>query len=798
MKTIKFILVSLLAMLGLAAEAQKVEKSTPLTTDSVVYADEEMNYYFFGDGTTIGTVNEWNEFETIDVTKLEKAKSWPYGKETLYIATNRNHTLICPYDEVSKFRIQDCALPHTTIEINGKKYLASYSNDSDYENITLLYSGDVSKNLTATSSNSSMGSVSGSGTYDYGETVTFAATPNKGYSFVKWSDGNLANPYAFQAKKDITLTAIFKAISAATYTISATSSNSAMGSVSGGGTYEEGVPVTLIATPNIDHKFVKWSDGSTANPYTFVAKKDISITATFEELPEKYYFFGDGTTIGTVNEWEEFETIDVTKLKKARSWPFGKEAHYTTKNENYTVVCPYEDYQYLRMEEQTYVRALPSTVFFIDGKQYLASFSQVRNGCDMTLIYKDTPVIYVYTINATSSNESMGTVTGGQMYYVGQSVKLTATPKSGYRFVKWSDGTTANPYTFKATKNVTLTATFEKTAPTTYTITVTSANTTMGTVSGGGTYEEGKTVTLTATPKSGYRFVKWSDGSTQNPYTFKATKNVTLTATFEKIPTTTYTITVTSANTTMGTVSGGGTYEEGKTVTLTATPNQGYRFVKWSDGSTQNPYTFKATKNVTLTANFEKIPVKSDVLKADDVKANKCYIIYTEERGGLTVTSESDTRIWGTGESSVSQEVDAKNKLQHFAFVKENGNLYLYSVAAGKFVSATEKGELTEKPSAPISFANADAETVRLVFDADHNINLGGNKQIVIDDWTKKDAGNSFVIMEAADFSGVVTGLATIVTDNTVTPMYDLQGRMVKCWPGRRGVSIVNGRKIIK
>ncbi|MCQ2293891.1 MAG: hypothetical protein MJZ54_07660, partial [Bacteroidaceae bacterium] len=220
--------------------------------------------------------------------------------------------------------------------------------------------------------------------------------------------------------------------------------------------------------------------------------------------------------------------------------------------------------------------------------------------------------------------------------------------------------------------------------------------------------------------------------------------------------------------------------------------------VKWSDGSTANPYTFKATKTVTLTANFEKIPVKSDVLKVDDVKANKCYIIYTEERGGLTVTSESDTRIWGTGESGVSQEVDAKNKLQHFAFVKESGNLYLYSVAAGKFVSATLRGELTEKPSAPISFVDADAETVRLVFDADYNVNLGGSKQVVIDNWTTKDAGNSFLIMEAGDFSGVVTGLATIGTDNAVTPMYDLQGRTVKRWPGRRGVSIVNGRKIIK
>ena len=72
----------------------------------------------------------------------------------------------------------------------------------------------------------------------------------------------------------------------------------------------------------------------------------------------------------------------------------------------------------------------------------------------------------------------------------------------------------------------------EAPAPTTYTITATSANTTMGSVTGGGTYEEGKTVTLTATPKSGYKFVKWSDGTTKSPYTFTATKNVTLTANF--------------------------------------------------------------------------------------------------------------------------------------------------------------------------------------------------------------------------------------------------------------------------
>ena len=69
---------------------------------------------------------------------------------------------------------------------------------------------------------------------------------------------------------------------------------------------------------------------------------------------------------------------------------------------------------------------------------------------------------------------------------------------------------------------------------TNYTVTVSSANTSMGTVSGGGDYKEGSSATVTATPKSGYKFTKWSDGTTKNPYTFTVTKDVTLTAYFEK------------------------------------------------------------------------------------------------------------------------------------------------------------------------------------------------------------------------------------------------------------------------
>ena len=56
-----------------------------------------------------------------------------------------------------------------------------------------------------------------------------------------------------------------------------------------------------------------------------------------------------------------------------------------------------------------------------------------------------------------------------------------------------------------------------------------------------------------------------------------------------------------------GQVTGAGTYLVGDTVTLTAIPNDGYRFVRWSNEVEDNPYTFIISDNVTLSAEFEEV-----------------------------------------------------------------------------------------------------------------------------------------------------------------------------------------------
>ncbi|MBR5323853.1 MAG: hypothetical protein IKV14_03405 [Muribaculaceae bacterium] len=115
-------------------------------------------------------------------------------------------------------------------------------------------------------------------------------------------------------------------------------------------------------------------------------------------------------------------------------------------------------------------------------------------------------------------------------------------------------------------------------------------------------------VTLTATPQEGYRFVNWTvegkEVSKENPYTALIICNTQFRANFEKEI---YTIKVTAGE--------GGTAKASKTevgyngeVTLTATPQEGYRFVNWTvngeEVSTANPYTATIIANTEFKANF--------------------------------------------------------------------------------------------------------------------------------------------------------------------------------------------------
>lgn len=166
----------------------------------------------------------------------------------------------------------------------------------------------------------------------------------------------------------------------------------------------------------------------------------------------------------------------------------------------------------------------------------------------------------------------------------------------------------------------------------TYKITVTSNNSDWGTVSGGGTWNvetADLTKTITATPKTHYHFVRWSDGDTNASRTVIIGQNGITAHTTEKTYEAVFapdTFTVTANTDGNGTVTGGGTYEYGKTATLTAVPNAGYKFKRWSDGNTSNPRTVTVTGAASYTAEFEAAEVKFYVYRGSARYAVKAYI----------------------------------------------------------------------------------------------------------------------------------------------------------------------------
>ncbi|MBP3763322.1 MAG: hypothetical protein J6I49_05500 [Bacteroidales bacterium] len=137
------------------------------------------------------------------------------------------------------------------------------------------------------------------------------------------------------------------------YTITVLSSNSTMGSATGGGIFQANHSITLQAFANDGYRFLQWSDGRRDNPRTVIVSRDASYTAEFE----------------------------------------------------------------------------------------------VRRP---------------YTITATSSDPSRGTVTGGGTYLADEVISLRATPIPGYRFAQWTDGNTQNPRSVTVEGNATYTAEFDE------------------------------------------------------------------------------------------------------------------------------------------------------------------------------------------------------------------------------------------------------------------------------------------------------------------------------------------------
>lgn len=477
------------------------------------------------------------------------------------------------------------------------------------------------------------GTVTGGGTYTHGQTATLTATANADFEFQGWSDGSTDNPYTVTVTADATYTATFSEVGAIYYTIAVNAEPAEGGSVTGGGTYEEGTTVTLTATANEGYTFEGWSDGITQNPRTVTVTGNMNFTARFLLNQYTITVEANPATAGSVSGGGTYSYGSTATLRATAyngyefaGWSDGasENPHVVTVTGNATYKAIFNAvgsiYYTVKVqaspagagsvsgagsyEEGTVITltATPNEGYTFsrwnDGNTQNPRTVTVLSNMSFTAFFTSN----TYTITANASPDNGGSVTGGGSYAYGASATLQAIANKGFTFMQWSDGVVSNPRIVTVYGNATYTALFLGAGGVTYTLTVTSNDPELGSVTGSGTYPAGASVKIAAFPMPTAAFLKWSDGNTDNPRTVLVNSNKEFVAEFAAVNT--YTITVESANPTMGKVNGGGTFTQGSTTEISAVAFDGYVFTSWNDGNTDNPRTITVTGNATYTAHF--------------------------------------------------------------------------------------------------------------------------------------------------------------------------------------------------
>ena len=500
---------------------------------------------------------------------------------------------------------------------------------------------DFTINVSAQPSNG--GTVAGGGTYQYGQSCTVTATASSGYTFSCWKENsNVVSTdasYSFNVSGNRNLVASFVAELPTMYTIAVSANPSEGGTVTGGGTFQQGYSCTVSATANSSYAFTNWTENgsvvSTNASYSFTVNGNRTLVANFTynggsghdyvdlglpsgtkwatcnvgaDSPEEYgdyYAWGELTSKSnyTWGTYQYCQGTDHTLTKYCNNASYG----YNGFTDNLTTLVSSDDVattewgnEWCMPTKAQWEELLANTTNVwttqggVNGRRLTAS-----NGNSIFLPasgFRYNTVLSGVGNSAAYRSSSLGNQRPDGAWYFGYDQSQSSMDDYGAR----RDGLVVRPVRAGS-------------SPQSYTITVSADPSNGGTVSGGGTYQQGQSCTVRAVANSGYTFSKWTENGTQVStnanYTFTVTGNRTLVAHFTANPQN-YTITVSANPSNGGTVSGGGNYQQGQSCTVSATANSGYSFTNWTENgnvvSTNASYTFTVTGNRTLIANFEQ------------------------------------------------------------------------------------------------------------------------------------------------------------------------------------------------
>ena len=414
--------------------------------------------------------------------------------------------------------------------------------------------------------------------------------------------------------------------------------------------------VEVVATPDDGWAFVGWYIGGTESPistdasFTFTTSESVTLTARFARLSDIIIRSGGNGRVA---------------FKDAT----GNSIPVVPGTEVTVIATPYKDCDFIGWfvgDSETPISTETTYTF------------TVTKNITLTAKFSKRPVVTVRSAGngSVSIKDTYGT---SKAFLPGTEVTVAATPYKDCDFIGWYIDNEESPisrdfeYTFTITEDITLTAKFSKRPI----VTIRSAEN--GNVSfkdhdgSSIAFLPNTEVTVIATPNENCSFVGWFIAdeefpvSTDAEYTFTITEDITLTAKFNKWPI----VTISSASN--GSVSFKDSpnlsvaVSPGNEVTIIATPNKNCDFSGWFISnaevpvSTDTEYTFVVTEDITLIANFTKLPINGHdwVDLGLSVKWATCNV------GALNPEEYGNYYAWG--------ETEEKNKYDWSTYKWCNG-----------------------------------------------------------------------------------------------------------------------------
>jgi hypothetical protein len=635
----------------------------------------------------------------------------------------------------------------------------SASNAGGSGSATLAVTVSQTYSLAISGSPTNGGSFTGGGTYDPGTVVAISEMASSGYRASGWggTDGSkTAAPT--QAATTITMTGNRTLVANFAKQATLTVTYTAGGTAAGSGTFDVGSVVQITATPAGGHFFTGWSGSGVANSNAASTTLTLSgneiVTASFGQPP----VFTSGASTQVLVVGRGF-TLPVTAsgavTYSAASLPHGLSIDScsgsvsgtpTTPGSSSGVITasntggsasetvPFIVYPVpvitsplsvtgkLNEPFSTTITATgnptsfgatglppglslnPATGVISGTPTSTGSFPVTATATNPGTSGSATVTVHVgqtYTLAISGSPAAGGSYSGAGTYDPGTVVTVAETANTGYRASGWGGtdgGQTAAPTnattTIVMSGNRSLAAKFVAQA----TLTVTAGI--GGTATGGGVYDVGAAVPISATAATGYTFTAWTGtGVTQtgaSSTTVTVAGDEIVAASFTQPPPPpvipNYTLTITGSPA-AGTFSGAGTYPAGTAVTITEVPANGYRTNGWSGpdaGSTAAPA--NATTTIVMSADRN--------LAANFV-----------QQGTLTVTAGTGGTALGSGTYDVGTTVPI-NATPNSTYVFSGWNGAAADPAANSS-TVTITGNLavvanfTHVPQAPTATLNA-------------------------------------------------------------------------------------------